>query len=265
MSKIIKNPKIGDKAGRLTLVNIEKRVGLNNKIRFIFYCVCDCGKELNGMQPSSFGNKRSCGCLIGDKAHGKSHTKVWAAWQKMKSRCYNKNCPKYPSYGGRGIFVCNGLQDFKHFYKIMGEPPTKTHSNDRIENNNGYSCGECDECIKNGWLLNIHWATPQEQAQNQRTNHKVIYNGEIMCLVEAARRAVVPYKRVFNRITYCGWSVEEALSNKKSLKEKIIINGMSLEELAKKYDVKKSSLRDRLIRNDWDIVKAMAAPIIKKK
>ena len=31
--------------------------------------------------------------------HNKSHTKVWAAWQTMKGRCYNKNNHKNKIHG----------------------------------------------------------------------------------------------------------------------------------------------------------------------
>lgn len=196
--------------------------------------------------------------------HGMAHTKVWSAWQRMKRRCYNPKDPKFRIYGAAGRFVCNGLMLFPDFYKIMGEPPTTNHSLDRKDNKGSYTCGKCKECIENKYPLNVHWATAKEQSRNVSTNYIVNYCGIDMCLSEACEKAKVPYKRVFNRVSYCGWSIEDALNEKKSLKEKILINGMSLRELSIKYNVDKNALRERLIKNDWDLEKAMKKPIIKR-
>lgn len=211
MGKSIKNPKIGDKAGRLTLINIEIKVGLNNRKRELFYCKCDCGTILDWIRPSDFGNKKSCGCLDKERLHHKAHTKIWGAWQKMKSRCNNKNNPKYPIYGAAGRFVCQGFMDSKHFFKIVGEPPTKKHSLDRKNNNGSYTCGVCEDCIKNKYALNVHWATPKEQSRNVNTNFIVKYNGTEMCLSAAAEMANIRYKSVHARIKR-GWSVDDALN-----------------------------------------------------
>lgn len=210
MAKIFKNAFLGDSIGRLTIINIEESIGGNFRLKKTANCLCNCGNIIS-IPLWEFGNKRSCGCLKREKAHGLSHTKIWGAWQGMKARCYSESNPKYKSYGGRGIWVCSGLLVFKNFCDIMGEPPTKTHSNDRINNNSGYTCGVCDDCVKNGWELNVHWATPKEQSQNQRTNHTVVYNGKEMCLVEASRIAGVSYKAVFARMSR-GWSFDKAVN-----------------------------------------------------
>ena len=209
--KTIKNAKIGGKAGRLTLIDIKHELGGNNRIRILFYCLCDCGVELPPIQPSAFGNKTSCGCKDKERLHHKAHTKIWRSWQGMKRRCYNVNNPKYPIYGGAGRFVCGGLMESKHFFNILGEPPTKKHSLDRKDNNGNYTCGECDDCIKNEYPLNVRWATSLEQSRNVSTNFIINYNGIDMCLSAAAEIAKVPYKSVHARIKR-GWSINDALS-----------------------------------------------------
>lgn len=210
--KAIKNAKIGVKAGRLTLIDIKYELGGNNKMRTIFYCVCDCGTILPPMQPSSFGNKTSCGCKNKERLHHKAHTKVWRAWQGMKKRCYNINDPKYRIYGAAGRFVCDGLNEFKHFLNILGEPPSKSHSLDRENNNGNYTCGVCKMCLENKHPINVRWATPIQQSNNISTNVIVEYCGTKMTLSNASKLAGLPYKSVFNRIRYCGWDELDALT-----------------------------------------------------
>lgn len=75
----------------------------------------------------------------------------------MKMRCYNPENPKYPNYGGRGINVCDRwLNSFENFLEDMGEKPSEEYSIDRINNDGNYEPG------------NFRWATPVEQANNQR-------------------------------------------------------------------------------------------------
>lgn len=89
-------------------------------------------------------------------------------WQNMKQRCFNPNSLVYKNYGGRGITVCAGWKNsYKDFLADMGIPP-KGRTIDRIDNDGGYWCGHCDECILNGWKMNCRWATKQEQMENRR-------------------------------------------------------------------------------------------------
>lgn len=222
--KAIKNAKIGDKAGRLTLFDIRYELGGNNRIRTLFYCLCDCGVKLPPIQPSAFGNKTSCGCKDVQRLHHKAHTKIWRAWQGMKKRCLNVNDPKYYIYGGAGRFICNGLMESKWFFKILGDPPTKNHSLDRRDNSGNYTCGKCEDCIKNKYPLNVHWATAKEQSRNVSTNYIVKYKGLDMCLSAAAELAKMPYKSVHARIKR-GWTVEDALCIPVKTKYKTKKNG----------------------------------------
>ena len=101
----------------------------------------------NGFKPGSENYSYS---------HGKSYSKAYYAWISMKQRCLDKNNERWDQYGGRGIGVCDRWLKFENFYEDMGDPPTKKHSLDRIDNDLGYSKENC------------RWATWSQQSSNRR-------------------------------------------------------------------------------------------------
>lgn len=103
----------GQKFGRLTAIS---PVAKNNLGAVLWLCECDCGLDtiVEGRSLTS-GATRSCGCLDREAhkfrpnrtTHGKSGTRLYRIWKKMKSRCSNPNDPDYQQYyGSRGIIVC---------------------------------------------------------------------------------------------------------------------------------------------------------------
>lgn len=92
------------------------------------------------------------------KTHGKTNSKVYRAWQDMKDRCTNKNNKNYFRYGGRGISFCNDWNSFESFYRDMGDPPTKNHELDRINNNKSYCKNNC------------RWVTRSFNSHNTRSH-----------------------------------------------------------------------------------------------
>lgn len=101
---------------------------------------------------------------------GKQHTETFQSrhkpernvWVMMRTRCYSPIHIGYPSYGGRGIRVCNRwLNDpegFENFVKDMGRRP-KDYTLDRKDPNGHYSPRNC------------RWVTWDVQNNNQRRHH----------------------------------------------------------------------------------------------
>lgn len=139
-------------------------------------CLCECGSivivRANALQ---MGNTRSCGCLFREtrvggygKTHGLSNTPEYISWKAMQRRCTDPQYHAFKHYGGRGISVCQFLQqDPRHLVETIGlRPPSKTV--DRIDADLCYSCGHCAECLQKDWPMNLRWTTQVEQLKNRR-------------------------------------------------------------------------------------------------
>ena len=157
----------GQRFGRL--VAVERQAVAGKPTRWL--CECDCGGQTLPTSSQLLGGRcRSCGCLKAEtnkarlETHGKRHSRVYGTWNGMIQRCTNPNQSHYERYGGRGVTVCDAWKTFANFYADMGDPPTDSHSIERIDNSKGYEPGNC--C----------WATPKEQRANQRPRLNVKYN-----------------------------------------------------------------------------------------
>lgn len=104
--------------GSLTAI---KPVRLTPQGTVLWEFKCACGKltEWIGNNVVSLAKKAnnpavpSCGCVKNARnielqtKHGYSKHPLHTAWQSMKQRCYNQNHPEYPSYGAKGVLVCD--------------------------------------------------------------------------------------------------------------------------------------------------------------
>lgn len=161
-------------------------------------CVCDCGaeKSVNGYLLLK-GDTKSCGCYSRDQSrtrlsnlkHGLSKSPTYNSWAKMKERCGNSASVGYASYGGRGITVCDRWQDFANFLADMGERPNGM-TLDRKDGNLGYEPNNC------------RWATKLEQANNTRTNRRIVVDGRLVTVAEASRQTGISTRTIQYRLNH---------------------------------------------------------------
>jgi hypothetical protein len=177
-------------------------------------CLCDCGKLI---QTSGSclrqGHTKSCGCLMIERTkevntrHGKKGTRVYRIWSGMHNRCRNPNSKDYVRYGARGIRVCDRWKQFERFYVDMGEPPTKGHEIERLDNARGY-CP--DNCV---------WATDGEQARNRRSNVVLEWGGRKQCACMWERELGLSNGSLGKRLR-AGWSLQRTLTTRSRNKQK---------------------------------------------
>lgn len=181
---------------------------------------CDCGgsaRVLYGNLQS--GMTKSCGCLGREQriSHGLSGHPLYRTWVGMIQRCTNENSKAWKYYGGRGVTMCSAWHEsFDAFLADMGDKPSAKHSIDRIDNDRGYWCGKCKECVRLGRGANCRWATAKEQANNQRIASDSVlltFNGETLTCSQWARRVGVSRQRIQQKIA-AGYPIERILAPK---------------------------------------------------
>lgn len=197
----------GKRFGRLVVVGAEG-VKLKKGSSRYWECLCDCGSTKFVRQDHLIKGKIvSCKCfwkqrLVDRAKHGAARSGRWTPeykiWMGMLSRCNNPNRKAYPTYGGRGIKVCDRWRDFENFLSDMGPRPSPVHSIDRLNPNGNYEPGNC------------RWATSKEQGSTRRDNRRIKYRGSEIMLSELVRASGVPHATL-SRYLDQGLSAEQAI------------------------------------------------------
>lgn len=210
---------VGKRCNRLVAlsVNSEKPRMINGRqCGYSYYLLwrCDCGKEkVIEVKDVISGHTKSCGCLaietivarstIHGQARREKISPTFITWVSMNDRCYVKTSSSYKKYGAKGITVCDrwrGKGAFQNFLQDMGERP-QGMTIDRIDGSKGYTPDNC------------RWATPLEQANNQKSNVKVEIHGKKMNVSQAMRHYGVYTKSgVYYTRLKRGWSVERTFT-----------------------------------------------------
>ena len=186
--------------GRLTV--ISEAQAKSQKVRW--YCSCACGQTSTVLACNlTSGKTSSCGCMSKTglalaRKHGMHGTPEYSVWRGMKNRCLNPLEPAFPSYGGRGIKVCERWLSFESFRADMGERP-ECGTIERIDVNGDY----CPE--------NCKWVTLAEQQANRRNTVRVQINGKTQPLKYWCKELGRSYKAVHLRLTRYGYSIDRAL------------------------------------------------------
>jgi len=206
---------LGKRFGRLVVVGPVIKNKWGNIYRL---CRCDCGKEkMIYVNSLVSGHSKSCGCLRKEisrskfTTHGKTDTRTYRIWCAMKTRTTNKNDPAYKNYGGRGIKLCPKWNTFSNFLRDMGVCPAGKEI-DRIDNDKGYSPGNC------------RWTTRKQNQNNKRSNRFLECRGKRQTLMQWANERKVNESLIRSRLN-SGWSVEAAVftsaePNSKRIKSK---------------------------------------------
>jgi hypothetical protein len=82
----------------------------------------------------------------------------------------------------------------------MGRRPSIKHSIDRINNDGGYWCGKCEECLRLGRPANCRWATHIEQGRNMRRNRFLSFYGRSQTLSDWSREKGVSVPSLIRRL-----------------------------------------------------------------
>jgi hypothetical protein len=174
--------------GRLTVLEFA---GKDERRNLLWRCRCDCGTIIvtrGSNLTCKKGGVRSCGCLAREVhtkhakqmgaaniTHGLSRTPTWSSWSMMMQRCFNPKRNKH--YGDRGIKPCGFIAESPaNLIALIGERPEGKWL-EKVNNEAGYTCGQCEECKLNGWPLNVAWRTPKEQQKNKRNTVRIVMDG----------------------------------------------------------------------------------------
>lgn len=147
---------IGKIYNRLTVVDY---LGLGKYHKHYWLCLCGCGKSivLNTSRITGHNPTKSCGCLRIEKLklnrhnpirHGHliNNPRLYRIYQGMKSRCYNKNNPRYLYYGLKGVVLCeewlNDVNTFVEWSLHNGYEDGLTI--DRVNSSSNYTPENCE-------------------------------------------------------------------------------------------------------------------------
>ncbi len=199
---------MGKRFGKWTVID---RATNHPSKKVYWICQCECGTT-RSVRGDLLTGDRSHGCNpCGKRSHGMTDTPEYCSWHHMKQRCHNPNLKAFADYGGNGVVICERWKSFQNFYADIGPQPSASHSVDRIDGSKGYSCGHCDECIKNGWTANCRWATPKEQSINRSCVQMIEFNGITQSIPDWAKQIGIPRSTLNSRLSK-GWSIERALT-----------------------------------------------------
>lgn len=190
---------VGEKFGRLLVIEEFKEEKRKNQIKWL--CLCDCGNFTIVRGDHLRRNITiSCDCYKREIAttHGQSDNRIYTIWQGMMTRCYGANEKGYSNYGGRGITVCKRWFKFENFYEDMGTPP-ENMTLERIDVNGNY----CKE--------NCKWATMKEQQRNKRNNVYFNFDGKDIVISELAENLGINNTSTFRYRLTSGWTLDQCL------------------------------------------------------
>lgn len=185
----------GQLFGSLTVLH---RQGSPKPRPVLWRCVCVCGKFLTVRHQNLLHKncpKTHCGCLnVKPPPTLKTiYNDIYHIWKMMLDRCDNSRSRNYAAYGGRGIRVCERWYVFEVFLSDIGPRPSKAHSIDRVDPNDGYRLFKDD-----GTTRQVQWATQKTQSRNKRKSLFLPHpkTGEKVPAAEVAEYLGITYQQL---------------------------------------------------------------------
>ena len=180
--------------------------------------------------------------------------RLYGIWRNMKSRCLNRNTPKFRNHGGRGITVCDQWLGYLNFHEwAINHGYNDDLTLERKDNDGNY---EPSNCI---------WATYHQQNLNTRQNHFITYHGETKTLTEWAIILGLKYTTLDSRLIDYGWNIEKAFNVPagKHQRRMIECRGIvkSLNEWSMEVNIPYKALHKRIFERAWDIERALTQPL----
>lgn len=217
---------VGDVVGKLTVLRQANNARLCGNRKW--ECICECGKiTIVDDSKLKVGHTKSCGCLRSEVTtriktkHGGRHTRLYAIWCDMKTRCNNSRRMRYKDYGGKGISICDEWRDFGNFRKwALSNGYRDDLTIDRID------------CAKGYYPNNCRWANALTQANNTSRNIYLTYHNETHTLSEWARMLNVNYGALKKRYDM-GWNIEDMFEKPYKTGSKTLQMQQSIKESAK--------------------------------
>lgn len=236
------NDLTGQTFGRLTVLRranvTECTIGQLTEGPVKWLCQCQCGKmTVVNRNNLITGHTTSCGCSRADfdsKINKETGEKrIRNIWFSMRARCYNPNHRCYPSYGGKGIVICDewkkSFEAFKDWSLANGYADNLTI--DRIDVSKNY----CPE--------NCRWITNWEQQQNKSNTIKT--PSGLSLRSECIARGL-NYNTVRMRLNDGNYTVEEVLGQAPSNKH--YYGGKIMEEWCYELGITIAKVKTRMSR-----------------
>lgn len=172
---------LGQRFGMLTVVGDASQGQRYQMAR----CLCDCGRVTVIRKSRLFeraGKQMACGCLRGRHTkHADSNSKLYRVWDSMVRRCHNPNHRAFPSYGGRGVTVCQEWRDYRGFMTWAQDSGYQEGLTiDRIDNDGSYEPSNC------------RWATRKEQQNNRRCCVYIEHDGRRLTVTQWSELLGIP-------------------------------------------------------------------------
>lgn len=185
----------------------------------------------------------------------KKQTSIYQVWSQIKQRCFNKNCPKFKNYGGRGIDMDpRWRESFATFEKELPPKPLLEgrYSLGRIDNNKGY------------WPGNVRWETAFQQMRNTRANHMILHEGKMKSIAQVGEETGIPRKLLQKRLVNSKLDVETATTRPIQRGHYYITwNGeeLPLYRWAQRLKMPYQTLHSRIVKMKWPVEKAFTVPV----